>query len=268
MAFCSTHRVREIAMAGIRRITLIALLLVALAGCAPPSGVVYQYSTINALLEGVYDGKMTCGRLLRHGGFGLGTFNALDGEMVVIDAEVYKIRSDGKAYRMGAGEMTPFAMVTNFEPNMIFTIEHDGSLTLEELLEFKVPESNLIQAIRIDGHFKHVKLRSVPRQKRPYRRLAKIVEDQAVFELNDVRGTLVGFLIPPHFANVNMPGYHFHFITEDRSRGGHVLKCGTGHVEMQIDEIPELHLVLPETGDFLKADLSGDRSGELHKAEK
>jgi len=253
---------------GIRRITLIALLTVALAGCTPPSGVVYQYSTINALLEGVYDGEMTCGRLLQHGTFGLGTFNALDGEMVVIDGAVYKIRSDGKADRMGAGETTPFAMVTSFEPNMIFNIEHDGSPTLEQLLEFKVPESNLIQAIRIDGHFKHVKLRSVPKQKRPYGRLAKIVEKQSVFELTDVRGTLVGFLIPPHFGGVNMPGYHFHFITKDRSRGGHVMKCRTGHVEMQIDEIPEFHLVLPETGDFLKANLTGDRSAELKKAEK
>ena len=248
---------------------LIALLVVVLtAGCAPPSGVVYQYSTISALLEGVYDGRMTCGRLLQHGNFGLGTFNALDGEMIVVDAEVYKIRSDGKAERIGAGETTPFAVVTSFEPNMIFNIEHDGSPTLEDLLEFKVPESNLIQAIRIDGDFKYVKVRSVPKQKRPYRRLAKITEDQPVFELEDVRGTLVGFLIPTHLGGVNVPGYHFHFITEDRSQGGHVLKCRTGHVQMQIDEIPEFHLVLPETGDFLKADLTGDRSAELKKAEK
>jgi acetolactate decarboxylase len=255
-------------MTGIRRITLIALLMVALTGCAPPSDVVYQYSTINALLEGVYDGEMTCGKLLENGDFGLGTFNALDGEMVVIDRAVYKIRSDGKAYRMGGSEATPFAVVTAFKPNMIFNIEHDGSPTLEELLEFKVPESNLIQAIRIDGHFKYVKVRSVPKQKRPYRRLAKIIENQPVFELKDVRGTLVGFLIPPYFAKFNVPGYHFHFITEDRSRGGHVLKCRTGHVQMQIDEVPELHLVLPENGDFLKAKLSEDRSAELEKVEK
>lgn len=255
-------------MTHIRIITLIALMgLIAAGGCAPP-GVVYQYSTVNALLEGVYDGEMTCRQLLQHGNFGLGTFNALDGEMVVIDGAVYKIRSDGKAYRAGGGEMTPFAVVTAFEPNMIFTIEHDGEPTLEQLLEFKVPDSNLIQAIRIDGEFKYVKVRSVPKQKRPYPRLAKIAENQPVFELKNVRGTLVGFLIPPYMAGLNVPGYHFHFITEDRSRGGHVLKCRTGHVQMQIDEIPQLHLVLPESGEFLKADLSGDKSAELHKAEK
>ncbi|MDP6633590.1 MAG: acetolactate decarboxylase [Phycisphaerae bacterium] len=254
-------------MTRIRKITPIALLLLLSPGCAPPD-VVYQYSTINALLEGVYDGRMTCGQLVRHGDFGLGTFNALDGEMVVIDSKVYKIRSDGKAYRAPSSEKTPFAMVAKFKPNMIFIIEHDGQPTLEQLLEYKVPDSNLPQAIRIDGHFKYVKVRSVPKQKRPYRRLARIVDDQAVFELKDVRGTLLGFAIPPYMAGVNMPGYHFHFITEDRSRGGHVLKCRTGHVEMQIDEIPELHLVLPESGDFLKANLSGDKSGELHKVEK
>ena len=255
-------------MTSTRKVALAALLMVAFAGCSRPEGVVYQYSTINALLEGVYDGEMTCGKLLRHGDFGLGTFNALDGEMIVVDGEVYKIRSDGKAYRMGADDLTPFAMVTSFEPNMIFSIEHGESQTLEALIEAWVPESNLIQAIRIDGCFKHVKLRGVPQQERPYRRLAGIVRDQAVFEINDVRGTLVGFLIPPYFAGISVPGYHFHFITEDRSRGGHVLKCRTGHVEMRIDEIAQLHLVLPETGDFLKANLSGDKSAELEKVEK
>jgi acetolactate decarboxylase len=251
-----------------RRIILIALLGVAFAGCYRPEGVLYQYSTINALLEGVYDGEMTCGQLLDHGDFGLGTFNALDGEMVVVDAAVYKIRSDGKAYPMEDDELTPFAMVTSFEPNMIFNIELDVSWTLEKLLEYKVPESNLIQAIRIDGYFKHVKLRSVPKQERPYRRLSGIVKDQAVFEIDDVRGTLVGFLLPPYFAGVSVPGHHFHFISEDRSRGGHVLKCSVGRVEMRIDEIAELHMVLPETGDFLKANLTGDKSGELKKVEK
>ncbi|MCP4376418.1 MAG: acetolactate decarboxylase [bacterium] len=258
-------------MVKIRRITLVAVLgfaVVLASGCTRPEAVAWQYSTINALLEGVYDGQMTCGRVLQHGNFGLGTFNALDGEMVVIDAEIYKIGADGKALRMGPGEMTPFTLVTSFEPDMTFAIQCDSGTALEELLKSKVPESNLIQAIRIDGHFKYVKVRSVPKQKRPYRPLAKIVEDQSLFELENVRGTLVGFRIPSHFAGVNMPGYHFHFITEDRSRGGHVLKCQATLVEMKIAKIPEFHLILPETGDFLKAKLDGDRSAELEKAEK
>lgn len=255
-------------MTPIRKFTLIALMGLMLTGCYRPEGVVYQYSTINALLEGVYDGEMTCGTLLDNGDFGLGTFNGLDGEMVIIDGAAYKIGTDGKASPMGDDELTPFAMVTTFEPNMIFSIELDTTWTLEKLLEHKVLDSNLIQAIRIDGNFKNVKLRSVPRQQRPYRRLADVVKDQSVYEINDVRGTLVGFLVPKYFSGVTVPGYHFHFITEDRSRGGHVLECSTGKVEMRIDEIAELHLVLPETGDFLKADLTGDKSGELKKVEK
>jgi len=256
-------------MSAIRRTILTLLLLVApLVGCVPASNVAYQYSTINALLEGVYDGQMTCGELLWHGNFGLGTFNQLDGEMIVVDGVVYQIGVDGKAHRAPGSQRTPFAVVAGFEPNMIFNIEHDGEPTLEQLTEFKVPDSNLIQAIRIDGQFKYLKLRSVPRQKRPYRRLAEVVKDQSVFELTDVRGTLVGFLIPPWMKGINVPGYHFHFITEDRKRGGHVLQCRTGHVEMRIDEIPEIRLLLPQSGDFLKVDLSGDKSRELHKVEK
>jgi alpha-acetolactate decarboxylase len=60
---------------------------------------VYQFSTISALLEGVYDGDVTVAEILRHGDFGLGTFNHLDGEMVIFDGVCYRLRFDGTATR-------------------------------------------------------------------------------------------------------------------------------------------------------------------------
>ena len=83
---------------------------------------VFQNSTINALLEGVYDGSMTYGELRRHGDFGLGTFNALDGEMVAFDGEFYQIKSDGIAYPVADEQRTPFATVLFFQPKCTRTL--------------------------------------------------------------------------------------------------------------------------------------------------
>jgi len=255
------------------RCMLLALCLVAASatGCGPAApGTLYQYSTIGALLEGAYDGELTCARLLRHGDFGLGTFNGLDGEMIVVDRKVYKVGTDGKAVGVRDNERTPFAMVTTFKPNMIFVIDHNKpQLTLEKLVAQKVPDSNLPQAIRLDGEFNYVKVRSVPKQKsKPYPRLADVVKKQAVFELRGVRGTIAGFCTPAYMSGISVPGCHFHFITEDRSRGGHVLACRPGNVVLKIQEIYRMRLDLPQTDDFLSAQLGGDRPGELQTVEK
>ena len=75
---------------------------------------VYQTSTMGALLQGVYDGEVTIRELLHHGDFGVGTFNRLDGEMVVLDGVCYQLRSDGSATIADPEQKTPFAAVTWF----------------------------------------------------------------------------------------------------------------------------------------------------------
>src|SRR5580698_4362033 len=78
---------------------------------------VYQTSTMGALLDGVYDGDVTIRELLRHGNFGLGTFNGLDGEMLVLDGVCYQLRGDGSARVADPDQRTPFAVVTWFDPD-------------------------------------------------------------------------------------------------------------------------------------------------------
>lgn len=79
---------------------------------------IFQNSTINALLEGVYDGTMTYGELRRHGDFGLGTFNALDGEMIAFGGSFYQVKADGIAYPVADAQLTPFATVLFFKPTL------------------------------------------------------------------------------------------------------------------------------------------------------
>lgn len=205
----------------------------------------FQTSTIETLLEGNYDGDVSFAELGAHGDFGLGTLNALDGEMIALDGTYYQIRSDGRAYEVDKSARTPFAVVTLFEPGLSYTldtlIDYDGLCgRVDELLQ-----TTSCCAVRVDGHFEYVKTRSVPRQRKPYPPLVEVVKDQPTFEFRDVAGSLVGFRFPDYAEGVNVTGYHFHFITADRSAGGHVLGCRLAHGELRVDTEADLRLELP-----------------------
>jgi acetolactate decarboxylase len=239
----------------------------ALAAEAPPT--LFQYSTMNALLQGVYDGEMTVCELARHGGFGLGTLNGLDGEMVAIDGAFYQVRVDGRAYPIAPESETPFAVVTRFAPGTALPLPEglDYAGLLADL-DRRIANPNIFAAIRIDGTFPEVKVRSVPAQSAPYRPLAEVIEDQAVFDLKNVHGTLVGIRMPAYMADLNVPGYHFHFLTEDRGRGGHVLALVTESGTIEIDEIGTFEIKLPDSADFAAANLTGERADEMDKVER
>ncbi len=206
----------------------------------------FQTSTIDALLEGKYDGDVSFAELADRGDFGLGTFDALDGEMIALDGDFYGVRADGRAYPIGGRERTPFAVVTFFEPNLSLTLDTPMNLeTLCSRLDHLVGGDASCYAVRLDGTFDHVKTRSVPRQNKPYPSLAEVVKHQPVFELREVSGSLIGFRFPLHAQGLNVAGYHFHFITSDRSAGGHVLEIGLLSGELQIDAEADLRLELP-----------------------
>ena len=230
---------------------------------------IYQTSTINALLEGIYDGTMTCGQLRRHGDFGIGTFNALDGEMIGFDGRFWQITADGRAHAVPDGYQTPFATVLFFNPRIQRMLgdplDYPG---LCSLLDGAVASANLFSAIRVDGRFRHIRTRSVPRQKKPYPPLTAVTQDQPVFDLYELSGTLAGFRFPEFAEGMNVPGYHLHFLSDDRRDGGHVLALELEYGRLAIDDTSNFHIELPVDASFLSAELGGDRSGDVKKAEK
>lgn len=243
-------------------------------GCATPcrtaarSDALTQVSLIQALLSGDYTGGMECGELVRHGDFGLGTFDALDGEMAVLDGRVYAIRSDGRVREVEPTARTPFAAVTFFDADDEFVLDACDQPKLQEQLKRHLPSENLFYAIRIRGTFDYVKTRSVPRQTPPYRPLAAVVaSEQALFEFKNIEGELIGYWTPSYAKSFNPPGWHFHFMAKDRSGGGHLLDVRLREGRAQIDRISELVVKLPATDSFLRADLAPDRGAELHRAE-
>ena len=227
----------------LRSLVFLLLLTLAFAGGslhAGDPGVLFQYSTIQRPDGGVYDGDLTYGELAKHGDFGLGTFNALDGEMIALDGKFYQIKSDGVAYPVSDSMKTPFADVTFFNADQTVTIDEPLNFRqLEAYLEKLLPSLNLAYAVRIEGVFPYIKTRSVPRQQRPYPPLVEAAKNQTVFEFQNVKGVMVGFWAPKYLAGVNVAGYHLHFITADRQAGGHLLDCRVADARVAIGNLGE-----------------------------
>ncbi len=165
--------------------------------------------------------------------------------MIALDGQFFQIRTDGKAYAIDDSEQTPFAMVTEFKADKKLPIADIKDVQgLHKTLDGILPDPAGIYALRIAGNFKHLKVRSVPKQGKPYPKLGDVIKNQTVFELDNVKGTLVGFRFPEYMKGVNVPGYHFHFITVDRTAGGHVLDCQIQQAEAALETVSSLNVKL------------------------
>lgn len=243
--------------------------LTARAADKPGRDVLYQVSTIDALIAGMYDGYTTLGELKKHGDIGIGTFDKLDGEMLMLDGVVYQIASDGSVHRQPNTMTTPFASVTPFDKDITATIPKEMDFTaLKDYVDRMLPSKNVFYAIRIDGTFSHVKTRSVPPQQKPYRKLTTVVEHQPEFEFTNVKGAIVALRCPYYVKGVNVPGYHMHFITADRRRGGHILDCTVKAGTVTIDTTGTLTLVLPNDKGFYQTDFEPSTQGSIEKVEQ
>lgn len=255
-----------------RFFVLFALIAVFVTGCiSQPENTLSQVSTIDALLAGVYDGEITLKQLLEMGDTGIGTFDCLDGEMIVLDGKIYQIRADGKVYFPPLYTTSPFAAVINFQAERRLILDRNVNYpALKKMLDKVAPRQNLFYAFKIKGSFQSMKTRSVPRQKKPFPPLAKIVKNQPVFNMKNVSGTIVGFRCPAYVKGINVPGYHLHFISDDRKHGGHILQFQLlKGASIELDCANKFFMVLPGSRNgFNKADLKIDRTKELHKVEQ
>lgn len=263
--------------------TLIAtvLLIVALTGCAQEQtngsengnsleNVLFQYSTINALMLGLYDGEMMLKELKEHGTFGVGTINRIDGEMIILDGEFYQIDSEGELHLLDETTKTPFAVITDFDREKTTSFDHEMNMDqlttyLDE--EFTNENKNNFYAIKIEGIFEYVKARSVPEQKKPYPPLADVTANQPIFEFQNETGTLVGFWSPDYISGINVPGYHLHFITDDKSSGGHVLDLVVTDATVEVDSLTGFQIELPQHENFANANLTETEPEEVEKVE-
>ncbi len=209
--------------------------------------ILFQVSAFNSFSSGQYAGYVTYNELAKHGDFGIGTVNGLDGEMIAFDGKFYQIPFDGNPKQISSSSLTPYATVTFFEADQTL---HVSGLTYTELTAYinqSLPSADAIYAIKVSGTFDFAQTRSVPNQTQPYPTLSEVVSHQSVFNLTSVSATAAGFYFPDSMSGVDAIGYHLHFLTSDHLAGGHLLDCIIKDATVEIDYIHKFMLVLPKS---------------------
>lgn len=229
----------------------------------------YQTSTMAALVDGIYDGSTSIAELLHHGDFGVGTFNHLDGEMIVNEGVCFHLFSNGEARVASPDDLTPFAAVTTFEADTTFDVRRPTPKSeLLALIDEHLSSENLFYGIRITGRFATVASRTATRQEAPYPPLSEASAAESERTFTNTSGVLVGFRTPDYEQGISVAGYHLHFLNVERTGGGHAFDflLNTGVVE--ISTVSELRLSLPTSGPFLTADFSSHQmDAEIRKSE-
>lgn len=233
----------------------------------------FVYSTIDALLAGAYEGDLTVKELGTKGNFGMGTYNRLDGEMVLLNGVFYHVRADGTVSVADPRTKVPLAFVLPFTADAArgFTVDEAAPpkplADLEANIDKQLPNKNLFYGVKVAGRFAGMSTRAIAAQVRPYKPLAEVVKTQNVFTRAAVAGTLVGIRSPAFSKGISQPGWHWHFVSDDTSFGGHVLAASVVAGSVAIAQVDDVTLKLPTSGDFANADQTKDRSGELQKVQ-
>jgi acetolactate decarboxylase len=233
-----------------------------------PLHTLFQVSTSGALVAGVYDKQVSVQTILEHGDFGLGTFAHLDGEMVVLDGHAYQVLGTGAVAEASPNAWAPFAVVTRFSPETNVTLGPISTfLELQRLCDSHRKSGNLFYALRLDGTFARIRTRAV-NPAAPGARLLDAAKAQSEFSFENISGTLVGLWSPGFSSAFSVAGYHLHFLSSDHQHGGHVLDLEAEQLQLQLETLNDFHLVLPESRNFLRADLSKNTADELAYAER
>lgn len=250
---------------------LIVLLISAMLISAEVEKVVTQTSTVNAVLKGLYDGEMTFGDLKKYGNFGIGYFHKLGGEVLAMDGVFYRIKSDGLTEIIKDSDTTPFFTVTFFESKTDnFTNRKFDFPGLKEYLLSMMPRKKSFYAIKVSGIFDNLTARTFLSQSKPYPDLKQVVDTQTDIKYTNTEGVLIGFYTPDFFEGISIPGFHFHYLSMDKTRGGHVLTLNVNSITIEFIEISKFQIILPKNKEYQDADLNITKSmkRELQKFEK
>lgn len=232
---------------------------------------IYQVALLQSLTQGYYDGIIKVSELKEHGDIGIGTFEGVNGEMIVLDGTVYQALGDGSVQEAADDETVPFSNVTFFDK--------DGSVELKDIknvdalkgkLDSMVEKNgrNLFYFVKMNGTFDKMNVRSELKQEKPYKTLDKALEtDQREFNYENIKGTVVALYCPDYMDGLNTPGWHFHFISDDKTKGGHLLDLSFTKATAEYDTTPEFDMYLSDNNVFQKMELAKDVSSAIKKVE-
>lgn len=224
----------------------------------------------NTLLGGLYEGFYSVDHLKRMGNFGIGAPHLLDGELLIVDGRVWQTTASDSTFEAAGSLLVPYAAVHNFKPTGAIKLE--GSFSRDELyamLDSVLAPLNGMYGVKISGRFTTIKTRAFPAvTDLPAPPLASIMDRQVVFNHDNQMGMLVGYRLPPFMVGLNFPGYHFHFLSDDRRRGGHMVDFMATDITIEFDRIHRFEVQLPDRDDFNTFDFDADRSAEARTIQR
>ena len=232
----------------------------------------YQVSTLQALALGYSRSVINVGKLLQEGDTGLGTFEDVNGEMIVMDGHCYRADQGGCVTVVAPATGVPFAAVAKLYGEQQFTLNDipDISFIRTELTK-KIEERfglNSMHIVRIDGEFIKVDARSEAPYRSHHITLKEVLsKTQEAFIFENIRGSLVGVYFPDYMDGINMPGWHLHFLSEDKSKGGHVFDVSMRAGTVKVDKITNIYINLPKEVAFDTYSLKQDMQDEIKSVE-
>ena len=229
-----------------------------------------QASTLNALMLGNFDRTISVKEFLHNANTGIGTYTGLDGEAIFEDGVAYKATADGDVKVMSPDDGVAFGTVADFD-DTIETIQLSGISDIGELKDKLEPyvenNKNIFYMIKGNAAFDMMYVRSCYACKKPYPTLSQAACEQREYKYKDVFGSIIAVYCPKYVEGINLPGWHFHFLSGDKTKGGHILGLSTKRFEFKIMPIEKFELVLPQNEEFSKLDLCEDLSAKTKAVE-
>ena len=238
---------------------------------AQKSDRLFQVALLQSLMQGEYDGVVTVGELKGYGDTGIGTFQGVNGEMIVLDGTVYRALWDGSVEAAPDDETVPFSNVTFFNADIkAENVNAESFGELKSILNSIVRKHgrNQFYMVKVTGFMPSILVRSELAQKEPYKPLNEALKtDQREFTYSDIKGTIVALYCPDYMDGLNTPGWHLHFISEDRQKGGHVLELSVKDGVLEMDIISEFAMVVPNRDSFNGKGLSINMKEAIQQVE-
>ncbi len=237
------------------------------------SNKIYQVSTLQALALGYTRPVVTVTELMRHGDTGLGTFENVDGEMIVLDGVCYQAKPDGSIVESSGSSGVPFAVAGFVNDGRRFAIgEMTDIAAVKQELTLKIEEDfglNSIHIARIDGTFKTIHARAGAPYRSQHISLKDILsKTQKDFCFEQLRGTLVCVYYPDYMDGINASGWHMHFLSEDRKLGGHVFEVSVSSGECHLQKMDRIEIQLPREAAFDTYSLKEASQDEIEEVEQ
>ncbi|WP_175470641.1 acetolactate decarboxylase [Pedobacter hartonius] len=230
----------------------------------------FQYGVADSFIGGLFEATLPVSELKQHGDFGIGAPGQVDGELIVYKGHAYQTQAKGITREVPDTFKTALGFVTFFKADTAFHISAaSNQKEAFDQIEKYLHQKNGVYAIKISGSFDHLKTRAFPPYtQKPYPSLATLIGRQKFFEFSNTKGTIVGYKLPHYLNGLSIEGFHFHFLSDSKTQGGHVLDFSGADLTVEVAKIQNFLLSIPQDSDFMNYNFIKKDNPDLEKVEK